>query len=611
MYALLLYALKTGACLAVFYLFFKLLLSRETFHRLNRAVVLSMLALSCLLPCCVVTVTRELPAAAEPVPLFDTEPAEAEAPEAPVAADVPHLPWREAAAWLWLFGAVCVLGRTLRSICAVRRIIRAGRHERQADGTVLVRAAHETAPFSWGRYIVLTERDLRENGATILCHERAHARLHHSADLLFCDLICCLQWFNPALWLLRADLRAIHEYEADEAVLESGADARAYQMLLIKKAVGERWYSVANSFNHSNLKNRITMMIQMRSPRWAAAKALLLLPLIGVALGAFAETVYVAPAPVSEPTVQPQAAPAVRTEAEAPDKDSEKSGTKQAAPDHKPQPSQTKQISVRFGEDNTVTTTTIVTTVDAEGRTSTSSSTSTSTCAFAASDSAKSRRMVVDGRVYEGKPVVAISSGASASAEKSSVVRSGNMENLSGSDRPLTIVNGKRVDWEQLGGLASSDIQTIAVYRNENFVAKYGEEAANGVVVITLKQAANESSAAAAQASATEAAKAAAQRVSRPHAAENAVAVSGDKVVIRTEHADEEGTTLSYSGRMTLNKLPDVARFVVNGREATRSEVRAIEPGKIRKMQLYKGADAVARYGADAARGVLEIRTRR
>ena len=97
------------------------------------------------------------------------------------------------------------------------------------------------------------------------------------------------------MWLLRRELRAIHEYEADEAVLDSGVDARQYQLLLIRKAAGGRWYSVANSFNHSKLKNRITMMLRKRSSRWAGAKVLFLLPLTGLALGAFARTAYVFP----------------------------------------------------------------------------------------------------------------------------------------------------------------------------------------------------------------------------------------------------------------------------------------------------------------------------
>ncbi|MEG1406004.1 MAG: M56 family metallopeptidase, partial [Alistipes sp.] len=157
----------------------------------------------------------------------------------------------------------------------------------------LSRQSTPLTPFSWMRWIVMSDVDYAENGTTILAHERAHIACGHSIDLLVTDLLSCLQWFNPAMWLLRRELRAIHEYEADAAVLAAGADARAYQLLLIKKAVGGRWYSVANSLNHSNLKNRITMMLRKKSSRWAGAKAFLALPLLCIALGAFAQTTYV------------------------------------------------------------------------------------------------------------------------------------------------------------------------------------------------------------------------------------------------------------------------------------------------------------------------------
>ena len=290
-YELTLYSLKVGACLAVFYLFFKLLLSRETFHRFNRIVVLAAMIASFLLPLCVITVERELP----------VEPALAVVartlPDVPAAAPAPEpFPWRMLVGGIFVAGVAVTCLRTFCSLGAVVRLIRRGRRERQPDGVILVHADRDVAPFSWGRCIVMTDRDLAENGEAILTHERAHLRLHHSVDLLVTDLAGCLQWFNPAMWLLRRELRAIHEYEADEAVLRSGVDARSYQMLLIKKAVGGRWYSVANSLNHSKLKNRITMMLRKRSSRWAEARVLLLVPLAGLALGAFAETRYVVPA---------------------------------------------------------------------------------------------------------------------------------------------------------------------------------------------------------------------------------------------------------------------------------------------------------------------------
>ena len=279
------YLLKAAACLAVFWTFFRVMLSRTTLYRFNRLVLLAGTALAMLLPLCVITRYREIPVMPElPQVVFA-----APAPEV----SAPALSWQTVAAVLFGAGAVATGLHTLWSLGCVARLVGRGRRERLTDGVVLVRPSRAVSPFSWGRYIVLPERLEAADEASILLHERAHLRLGHTFDLLWMDAVCLLQWFNPAVWLLRRELREVHEYEADAAVLAAGADARAYQMLLIKEAAGGRWYSVANSFNHSKLKNRITMMLRKRSSRWAGARVLLLLPLVGVALGAFAETRYV------------------------------------------------------------------------------------------------------------------------------------------------------------------------------------------------------------------------------------------------------------------------------------------------------------------------------
>ena len=287
MQTLLPYLLKAAACLAVFWIFFRIMLSRTTLYRFNRLVLLAGTALAMLLPLCVITRYREIPAMPELSQAVYAAPAPA--PEVPA----PAFSWQTVAAVLFGAGAVATGLHTLWSLGCVARLVGRGRRERLADGVVLVRTSRTVSPFSWGRYIVLPERLEAADEASILLHERAHLRLGHTFDLLWMDAVCLLQWFNPAVWLLRRELREVHEYEADAAVLAAGADARAYQMLLIKEAAGGRWYSVANSFNHSKLKNRITMMLRKRSSRWAGARVLLLLPLVGVALGAFAETRYV------------------------------------------------------------------------------------------------------------------------------------------------------------------------------------------------------------------------------------------------------------------------------------------------------------------------------
>ena len=137
----------------------------------------------------------------------------------------------------------------------------------------------------------MNRSDYEINDPAILTHERGHIRLHHSWDVLLVDILTALQWFNPAIWMLRSDLRAIHEYEADGAVLSQGINARQYQYLLITKAGGIGGYSLANGITHSALKNRITMMTNKTSKSSHLLKLLALLPIVGVALALNAETV--------------------------------------------------------------------------------------------------------------------------------------------------------------------------------------------------------------------------------------------------------------------------------------------------------------------------------
>lgn len=289
MYDIIIYLLQSGACLAGFYFVYKLFLSRETLHRFNRMLLLSVIVVSAVLPLCRITVERELPVAATETVIEVSEITAAEIVEDK------GLDYETAICIVFLLGAAATAARLIFSIASVRRIIASGTTTTTDDGISLTIMDGDTKPFSWMRHIVLSAKDAEENGRIIIAHETAHIRLHHSWDILAVDIIGCLQWFNPALWLLRRELQSLHEYEADDAVLASGVNIKEYQMLLIKKAVGGRLLTIANCLNHSKLKNRITMMLQKPSSRWSAGKALLMLPLVGLSLGAFARTVYVLP----------------------------------------------------------------------------------------------------------------------------------------------------------------------------------------------------------------------------------------------------------------------------------------------------------------------------
>ena len=284
------YSLKVSVFLVAFYLMFKLLMSRETLHRANRYLILSTIAMSFAMPLCHMTVNTASPVVAnlgvtQSVVMLE----EVIVGSGDTSASVTHsIDWRAVAVVVFYLGIVVCLLRMLISIFSVLRIVRRGERQTLADGSVLVIVNGEQAPFSWIKYIIISRKDYEENYHEVVTHEQAHIRCRHSIDVLVCDVLCCLQWFNPAMWLLRRELCAIHEYEADEAVLDSGINAKQYQILLIKKAAGGKWYSIANSFNHSKLKYRITMMSRKKSSGWTMVKALYVLPIAAFAAIAFA-----------------------------------------------------------------------------------------------------------------------------------------------------------------------------------------------------------------------------------------------------------------------------------------------------------------------------------
>ena len=281
----LIYDAKVAVLIIVFYMFYRLMLSRETFHRVNRVVLLLTAVASFVLPLCVITLHKTV--RMEAVPTVSVGDLQME-----VAADAGPVWWQMLLPLIFIIGVVATLGHTLTSILKVWLLIRRSEQHLQPDGTIVcVTGNAEVSPFSWMHYIVMNRSDYEEHNAAILAHERGHIRLRHSWDLLLVDLLTALQWFNPAMWMLRQDLRAIHEYEADGEVLSQGINARQYQYLLISKASGIGGYSIANGISHSTLKNRITMMLHKKSNRRSLLKLLALIPIVGLALALNARTV--------------------------------------------------------------------------------------------------------------------------------------------------------------------------------------------------------------------------------------------------------------------------------------------------------------------------------
>ena len=281
------YAIKSSITLALLYLPYALLLRRETFFRLNRFMLLAIVAVSLAAPC--INIPNPLPSSQVGEVISDVVmlPTLGVGAKAETAAS----PQVNRIVVIYIIGMLlCLVLKTAGLVRLMRFIPRGCLWKDIVDGATVYCHVGKVSPFSWMRSVVIGESPLPSStaGEAVLAHELAHVHLRHSWDMLLLSLVEVVQWFNPCIWMLDASLREVHEYEADDAVLRRGISARDYQLLLIETAVGRSRYALANAFNHSQLKNRITMMTKKKSPRWARLKVLYAVPLTLVALGAMA-----------------------------------------------------------------------------------------------------------------------------------------------------------------------------------------------------------------------------------------------------------------------------------------------------------------------------------
>ena len=271
MTAFLSYIARGGLYAGLFYSFYLLVMRRATFFRLNRMLLLAGSYLCLLLP------VIRLRTATSSVVVSDLTlvAAGAEAGEQAIQAAIP---WKEVLLVLYVAGALVVLSLCLLSAWKIHRLIQSGESTKR-DGCHLVLLEGDVPSFSWGRKVVMNRKDLQEN-PVIFTHELMHVQCRHSLDLLFFLPVQLLFWWNPLVWITREELRLLHEYEADEGILRQGIDATQYQLLLVRKAVGEQRFTLASGFQHAKLKNRIAMISKEPSSGWIRWSYLALIPVL-------------------------------------------------------------------------------------------------------------------------------------------------------------------------------------------------------------------------------------------------------------------------------------------------------------------------------------------
>lgn len=283
------YELKVAVLIAVFYIFWRLLVANETWHRLNRIVLLSTALASFVLPLCVITIHQTvevMPPVADTLPLPTDETAMPMESVPIVTNTETERPfnWLLPLTIIYIIGVVVVLSKMLLSLWRLHRMRAESKVHPLPDGYLMAVCEKVSTPFSWWNTVFMNHNDYEKGTNALLTHELGHLRLHHSADVLLVELLTALQWFNPAMWMLRADLRTIHEYEADQQVLSHGFNDIQYLQLLIRKAAGQSGYSLANGISNSALKKRVTMIMKPKSNHRQWLRYAYLLPIVAVSL---------------------------------------------------------------------------------------------------------------------------------------------------------------------------------------------------------------------------------------------------------------------------------------------------------------------------------------
>jgi len=283
------YLLKLSFSLTLVYLFYQLLLRKLTFYNCNRFYLLGYTALCFLIP--LINITPALKAGswgnrnfAAFIPAWQLT-AYADEFSDPVIFPGPGGYWNLLLYGLIAGSAILVLLFCIRYISFLR--IRKQARLLSEDGLKIYQVDKNIMPFSFGNAVFINhtlhcEDDLRE----IIRHEFVHVRQKHSVDILWAELLCMLNWYNPFVWLLRASIRQNLEFIADEQVVKSGLNKKQYQFMLLK-VIGNNHFSIANQFNFSSLKKRIAMMNKDKTSKRQLLRLLLILPAVAVLLLAF------------------------------------------------------------------------------------------------------------------------------------------------------------------------------------------------------------------------------------------------------------------------------------------------------------------------------------
>jgi beta-lactamase regulating signal transducer with metallopeptidase domain len=282
---------------------YRTMMRKETSFSVNRAILLSIVVFSTIIPLLTLPLVRQLPLNKEITSVFERTSSKPELFPVQQRIEISTTPLTEKSAlaelktignfsireliqYTYLIGLSISLFFLFIGFVRIFSLSRNARWIKTEGYKVLI-VDRDISAFSFSRYVILSKTDYEEHQITLLAHEQAHIRLFHFYDLALLGFAKIVHWFNPFIYLLLNDLKEIHEFQADDYTLTKGIDATQYQLLIIQKGVGSQRFALANSFNYCQIKKRIAMINKQKTRKAWNWKVATFLPMLALLLMAF------------------------------------------------------------------------------------------------------------------------------------------------------------------------------------------------------------------------------------------------------------------------------------------------------------------------------------
>ncbi|MCC6287655.1 MAG: TonB-dependent receptor plug domain-containing protein [Chitinophagaceae bacterium] len=607
------YIIKLNICLAVVYLFYQLFLRRLTFYNWNRWYLVGYTILSFIIPLINVMPSLQKQKLEGSVMLQWI-------PAIGFGAEKQTNFFESLTSWDWVI-ATLALGSLLLLFRLIVRLFAFAKMKTRArvlsdDTTKIYQLDDKITPFSFGNAIFINtnlhdDAELEE----IIRHEFVHVKQNHSIDIIWCELLCILNWFNPFVWLIRHNVRQNLEFLADDKVLQNGLDKTAYQYLLLK-VIGNQQFAFTNHFNFSSLKKRIAMMNTIKSAKLNVMRFLFLLPVIAVLLLSFRNEMKESIEPANDKTVN-ITAPLLKS-GTAKNPENNIHSNKIIPADTIPAKKQEAQnlIGVISGKNDTATPKKPIYIIN--GIRLNDDNWQINSVDPNSIESIEIMKQPESVSLYgeEGKNGVIM---ITTKPPGKNTLQLRNMP----ANEPLYILDGTIVDANVIYQLKQNNIESVSVFKGQNALSLYGAKAKNGAVSIVTKKNSN--------------------TIGVVSAAENGqvkmkkgdVEIIADTILIKEKEGIVKDTlpgaerlvgTIDYSyqhqdlkprtvtGYKLDNSLPENipsdAYYVLNGKHVSEKQIKKLPPNTIKSMDVLKGDSALKFYGKKAKNGAIVIVTK-